>query len=92
MNINSFLFTYNTTLHAMRAMGVDRDIRSAGCVSDVMVYMAFSPDTALESEVREMSGFFDAAMARFKAEGRIAGIMDQYGLAAWTMRTARTSP
>ncbi|WP_428641385.1 substrate-binding periplasmic protein [Roseibium sp.] len=82
--INSFLFTYNTTLHAMRAMGVEEDIRSAGCVSDAKIYMAFSPLPGLAPEVREMTAFFDKAMTKFKAAGRCAEIMDRYGLADWS--------
>ena len=82
--VNSFLFTYNSTIYAARRFGMDRDIRVAGCVSLAKVYMAFSPHPDLAADVAEMRAFFDAAMAKFRAEGRVAPLMERYGLPDWT--------
>lgn len=82
--VNSFLFTYNTTLHSLRSMDAEHDIRSAGCVSNAKVYMAFSPAPALAADVDKMVAYFDKTMARFKADGGVADIMKHYDLADWS--------
>ena len=82
--VNSFLFTYNSTLYAARRFGMDRDIRVAGCVSLAKVYMAFSPHPELAMEVASMRAFFDEKMAAFRAAGRVAPLMEAYGLPDWT--------
>ena len=82
--VNSFLFTYNAAVHAARKAGAENRIRSAGCVSLAKVYMAFSPAEHLADDVAEMQAYFDAAMARFKSEGRVADIMSRYRLPDWT--------
>lgn len=91
-HVNSFLFTYNTTLHIMRSMGVDEDVRSAGCVSNANVYMAFSPDPGLAAEVAEMTAYFDGQMAQFKADGGVARIMQHYGLSDWSASDGGPAP
>ncbi|MCK7614047.1 substrate-binding periplasmic protein [Roseibium sediminicola] len=83
--VNSFLFTYNTTLHNMRSMGVSDEVRSAGCVSNASVYMAFSPAPGLAAEVQEMTAYFDRKMAQFKADGGVARIMKHYELSDWSV-------
>jgi len=83
--VNSFLFTYNTTLHIMRSMGVEDEVRSAGCVSNANVYLAFSPDQRVATEVADMKAFFDATMTRFKADGGVAKIMKHYELSDWSV-------
>lgn len=82
--VNSFLFTYNTTLHILRTMGADKEVRSAGCVSNAKIYMAFSPAPALADDVDKMAAYFDSTMGQFKAEGGVTGIMARYGLADWS--------
>ncbi|ASP35995.1 ABC transporter substrate-binding protein [Labrenzia sp. VG12] len=81
--VNSFLFTYNTTLHILRTMGAEKDIRSAGCVSNAKVYMAFSPAPGLSADVDDMVTYFDRKMRKFKAEGGVKEVMTRYGLADW---------
>jgi len=41
--IDTFLFTLNTTNHIFKQEGLNKKIKSAGCVNDAPVYIAFSP-------------------------------------------------
>ena len=79
--IDTFLFTYSTTIYEMVKAGVLSDYRSAGCVSLAKVYVAFSPNPALN--VQPMIDYFDEQMDKIKASGILGDIMVRYGLENW---------
>lgn len=79
--IDSFLFTYNSTQYKMMQMGVAKDYRVAGCISQAKVYLAFSPTNSLNT--KKMIEYFDLKMDQLKASGAIKKIMESYGLENW---------
>jgi len=81
--IDSFLFTFNSTVYYLNNHNLDYKYRSAGCVSLAKVYMAFTPVSAQREKVQLMMNFFDDGMARLKSNGQLQIIMDKYGLEDW---------
>jgi len=79
--IDTFLFTYNTTIYEMKKSGVLSDYKSSGCVSLAKVYMAFSPNPGLK--IKPMIEYFDERMDKIKASGVLSDIMARYGLENW---------
>jgi len=79
--IDTFLFTYNTTIYEMKKMGVLPDYKAAGCVSLAKVYIAFSPSPDLK--IKPMIDYFDERMDKIKASGILSDIMAKYGLENW---------
>ena len=79
--IDTFLFTYNTTVYEMKKTGVMSDYKAAGCVSLAKVYMAFSPNPDLT--IKPMIDYFDERMDKIKASGVLSDIMARYGLENW---------
>lgn len=81
--IDTFLFTYNTTLYEMKALGLDADYRSAGCVSFAKIYMAFTPNSSQRPQIEKLMTYFDEKMGELKQSGKIGQIMTRYGLEDW---------
>ncbi|WP_421783850.1 substrate-binding periplasmic protein [Kiloniella litopenaei] len=81
--LNSFLFTYNSTIYALRKEGYADRIVSAGCVSKANVYMAFTPDLEKREFVLKAMEYFDQKMGELVQAGRIPEIMKSYGLPDW---------
>ncbi len=81
--IDSFLFTFNSTVYYLNNNDLDYKYRSAGCVSLAKVYMAFTADPAQREKVQLIMNFFDERMARLKSNGQLQIIMDKYGLEDW---------
>ena len=81
--IDSFLFTFNSTVYYLNNNNMDYKYRSAGCVSLAKVYMAFTPDSVQREKVQLMMNFFDEGMARLKSNGQLQNIMGKYGLEDW---------
>ncbi|WP_120497128.1 ABC transporter substrate-binding protein [Kiloniella sp. EL199] len=81
--LNSFLFTYNSTVYALKKEGYADKIVSAGCVSKANVYMAFTPDLNKRAFVLEAMEYFDQKMKALVQAGRVPEIMKAYGLPDW---------
>ncbi len=81
--LNSFLFTYNSTIYALQREGYADKIVSAGCVSKANVYMAFTPDLNKRAFVLEAMDYFDQQMKALVQAGRVPEIMKAYGLPDW---------
>ena len=81
--IDTFIFTYNSTVYEMHERGVFNKYRSAGCVSVAKIYMAFTPDTSKTASVEKMMQYFDSKMEALKKSGDIKTIMKRYGLEDW---------
>ena len=86
--IDTFLFTYNTTVYEMKKIGVLPDYKPAGCVSLAKVYMAFSPNPDLK--IKSMIDYFDERMDEIKASGALRDIMARYGLENWQQFLKKT--
>jgi len=81
--VDTFLFTYNSTIYKMKNIGVFPDYKMAGCVSSAKVYLAFSPQPNLN--IKPMIDYFDERMDKIKASGALNNIMARYGLENWQL-------
>ncbi len=81
--IDTFIFTYNSTIYEMSQQGILEKYRSAGCVSVAKIYMAFTPDPSKAESVKKMSDYFDSKMKALKESGDIKTIMKRYNLEDW---------
>lgn len=81
--VDTFIFTYNSTVYEMHEKGIYHKYRSSGCVSVANIYMAFTPDASKTDAVKRMIRFFDSRMATLKKSGDIKTIMKRYELEDW---------
>ncbi|OUR95161.1 hypothetical protein A9Q81_13770 [Gammaproteobacteria bacterium 42_54_T18] len=81
--LDTFIFTYNSTVYEMNEQGVFNKYHSAGCVSIAKIYMAFTPDASKTDSVEKMIRYFDLRMETLKKSGDIEIIMKRYGLEDW---------
>lgn len=81
--IDTFLFTYNSTIYDINKNGLSEKYRSAGCVSVAKIYMAFTPAPSEASTTKRMIQYFDKKMEVLKKSGDIKVIMERYGLDDW---------
>ncbi len=85
--IDTFLFTYNTTIYEMNKLDVAKKYKSVGCVSEANIYMALSPAPALASEVNKIKALFDQKMAKLRKTDQIDRVMRKYKLKSWLHHT-----
>ena len=78
--IDTFLFTENTTRYILAQADVWEKYRKAGCVSEAIIYMAFTPVDTSQQRVREMMEFFDARMKKINKTLYFSDLLDKYGL------------
>ena len=76
--VDTFVFTLNTTIYEMQTLGIKDRFRIAGCVSTTDIYMAFSPVDKVSSEAA--MALFDQRMIELNQSGFILGLMKKYGL------------
>tara|TARA_Y100000782_G_scaffold61255_1_gene67259 strand:+ start:607 stop:1374 length:768 start_codon:yes stop_codon:yes gene_type:complete len=81
--IDAFLFTYNSTRYTLQQADQWSGFRSAGCVSNAKVYMAFTPSEGLQAKIRQMMDAFDQGMKQLEREAKPPLIMQRYGLEYW---------
>ncbi|WP_419905404.1 hypothetical protein [Kiloniella sp.] len=81
--LDSFIFTYNSTIYALQQRKLLGQIKSAGCVSSAKIYLAFSPELKQREFVFEAMRYFDQRMYELVQKGRIPKIMQTYGLPSW---------
>lgn len=81
--IDTFIFTYNSTVYEMHKREVFNQYRPAGCVSIAKIYMAFTPDAEKSDSVKKMMMYFDSKMEMLKKSGDIKAIMKRYELEDW---------
>jgi ABC-type amino acid transport substrate-binding protein len=79
--LDTFLFTYNSTIFEMKEKGMLSHFKDAGCVSQAKVYLAFSPHPSLKIE--PMISYFDKRMDELRATDAISNILKKYGLNDW---------
>ena len=81
--LDTFLFTYNSTIFTLKQLGLDTEYREAGCVSSEPIFMAFSPNPEQSEEINELIRFFEQRMHELSESGEIELIMESYGLEDW---------
>lgn len=82
--LNTFVFNENSVLYYMRKQGWSKRIRSAGCVSQAPIYMAFTPNPLYADKVRDAIERIDQHLKLMKDDGTISQIMARYGLPDWS--------
>jgi len=80
---DTFLFTKNSTIYKINALGLKNEFKIAGCVSSASIYMAFTSNTNFRNEVNQMIDYFDVKMKELKKTKKIEKIMNSYGLSSW---------
>ncbi|MFD2206107.1 substrate-binding periplasmic protein [Kiloniella antarctica] len=81
--LDSFIFTYNSTVYSLLQRKLVDRIKSAGCVSSGNIYMAFTPDKQQRAFVLDAMRYFDKKMTELVRKEEIANIMRNYGLPSW---------
>ena len=70
----------NVLAHVLSQFSPDSHVKLAAVVDATPVYIAFSPALA---DSRALSTMLDTAIRRMRASGRLAEIMDRYGMRDW---------
>lgn len=78
--IDTFLFTENTTRYILTQADEWDRYRKAGCVSEAIIYMAFTPVNTNPQRVREMIDFFDTQMLKINKTRFFSELIIKYGL------------
>ncbi|MEH6631058.1 MAG: hypothetical protein V7776_09535 [Halopseudomonas aestusnigri] len=81
--LDSFIFTYNSTVYELQQSDLVYKIKPAGCVSNANIYMAFTPDLKHRAFVLKAMKYFDLRMSEIVIRGQISNIMQRYGLPSW---------
>lgn len=81
--IDAFLFTYNSTVYTLKNARKWQMFKSAGCVQEAEIYMAFTPQLSKQVDVKRMMEVFDENMANLKAGQEVEQVMQSYGLEDW---------
>ncbi|MEX0298944.1 MAG: substrate-binding periplasmic protein [Kordiimonas sp.] len=89
---DTFIFTINSTLYKINQMGLKDKVKSAGCLTNTPVYMAFTPVSAKSEKMQKAAAYLDGRLVQMMQEGRIGAIMAKYGLPDWTKFDANTVP
>ena len=85
--IDTFLFTYATTMYEMEQLGISENYRNAGCVSDADIYMAFTPQGDRE-RINTLQKLFTERMMQLHQEGVVKQVMANYQLPNWKQTSA----
>ena len=78
--IDTFLFTENSTRYILAQANEWDKYRKAGCVSEAIIYMAFTPVDTNPQRVREMIDFFDMRMKKINKTQFFSNLLEKYGL------------
>jgi len=78
--IDAFLFTHNSTRYELNKHSIWHKYRNAGCVSSASIYMAFTPNPALYSEVTMMINTFEQVMVAINHQQIREKLLSEYKL------------
>ena len=81
--LDTFLFTYNSTIYELQKLGKSRYFRMAGCDYSAKIYLAFTPNPASISKIAALAKYFDEKMIQLKNSDKLQAIMHRYGLQDW---------
>ena len=81
--IEAFLFTYNSTIYELNKQGIAEQFKSAGCVTNAQIYMAFTPKVDHSMRIERMMERFDREIIRLRENGFIRQTLQSYGLPDW---------
>ena len=80
--IDTFLFTYATTIHELRKLKAEHRYKAAGCVNTTNIYMAFTAAN-VDENISAMMRFFDSKMRDMHKSGKVESILGSYQLNTW---------
>ncbi len=78
--IDAFIFTKNTTLYELRNENLHHKMKSAGCVSEAEIFLAFTPEEKKKQQINKMISYFNKRMAILINAGEINKLHQKYGL------------
>ncbi|MCJ8292802.1 MAG: transporter substrate-binding domain-containing protein [Colwellia sp.] len=78
--MDSFLFTKNSTLFALRELRKLDEIKVVGCVSKAPIYMAFTPVASKQEKTSVMMSVFDSKLSAINETHYIKKLMASYHL------------
>jgi polar amino acid transport system substrate-binding protein len=76
--IDTFLFTLNTTLFELKELGMDDQIKNAGCVSKANIYIAFTSLDKKAEYVEKLIKVYDEKYPQLLNDGVIEQILARY--------------
>jgi len=99
--IDAFLFTYNSTIHALNQLNIKDRVQVAGCIKDrvqvagcdyqAKVYIAFTRSKDTGVDIIKLQKYFDQKMATLITSEKLPQIMQSYGLKVWRDKSAEAS-
>lgn len=75
---DAFVFSRNSTLLELKRLNLLGKIKSAGCISEAPVYVAFSSAVNYLKTSKHISKKFDTAMLRLAESGQLDTILSKY--------------
>lgn len=78
--IDTFIFTKNTTLYELREENLHHKIKSAGCVSEAEIFLAFTPADKKKQQINKMINYFNKRMAILINTGEINKLHQKYDI------------
>lgn len=78
--IDSFIFTKNTTIYALKELGLNNKIINVGCVTKVPVFFAFSPKKINKVNVDSVISFIDKRLITLEKNGVIHSLYQKYNI------------
>jgi polar amino acid transport system substrate-binding protein len=78
--IDAFIFTNNTTVYELKNEKLHNKIRSAGCVSEAEIFLAFTPKDKKKQQITKMINDFNNRMAILIKTGEINKLHQKYGI------------
>jgi len=89
--IDAFLFTYNSTIHALNQLKIKDRVQVAGCDYQAKVYIAFTRSKDTGVDIIKLQKYFDQKMATLITSEKLPQIMQSYGLKVWRDKSAEAS-
>jgi len=81
--IDTFVATYFNAMYELKAAHMESRVRVAGCTKFERFYMAFSRNINQSNSIEKMVKYFDEKMNDLRRSGKVAHIMQRYGLEDW---------
>lgn len=75
---DAFVFSRNSTLLELERLNLLDKIKSAGCISEAPIYVAFSPAMNYQQTAKYMSKKFDVEMLKLADSGQLDTILFKY--------------
>ena len=73
-------------MYEMEQLGISKNYRNAGCVSDADIYMAFTPQGDRQ-RINKLQKLFSKRMLELHKSGKVKQVMSNYKLPDWNQTT-----